>query len=226
MRKRPTRTLVEQVQVCFFAFDLLAIGNDDLTTSPYVVRRHTLSGLRLSRPRPLVIPPYWADASPTEMLAAAAENGIEGIVSKKLDSPYVSGRTRAWIKSPVRLSCELAIVGWWPPSGPARAERIGALLLAGRRADGQLTIVGQVGAGFSDPERRRLYALLAKLATTRPPIRHSPTIEGVHWVKPQHVGEVAFREYTPHRGLRHPSWKGLRESSIDDIGMPDRAAEH
>lgn len=225
MRRRPTRTLLEQVPVIFFAFDLLIVGNEDFTARPYVERREALSGLSLSRARPLVIPPYWDDARPSDMLAAAAENGIEGIVAKKLDSQYVSGRSRAWIKSPVRLSCELAVVGWWPPGGPVRSERVGALLLAGRRADGQLTIVGHVGAGLSDAERRRLHTLLAPLAMASPPVRDSPTIDGVHWVKPQYVGEVAFREYTPHRGLRHASWKGLRERQISEIGMPDRAAE-
>lgn len=220
MRSRPARTLLEQVPVCFFAFDLLAIGDNDLTTSPYVERREALSGLSLSRPRPLVIPPYWDDANPRDMLASAAENGIEGIVAKRLDSPYVSGRSRYWIKSPVRLSCELAIVGWLPSVGPAQSERVGALLLAGRRADGQLTFVGQVGSGFSDSERRRLYALLAKLTVTAPPGPDFPAKRGAHWVKPYYAGEVAFREYSPHSGLRHTSWKGLRHTDIHDIGMP------
>jgi bifunctional non-homologous end joining protein LigD len=225
IRRRPTRTLLEQVPVCFFAFDLLVLGDEDFTARTYVERRQALSGLSLNRARPLVVPPYWDDAKPSDMLAAAAENGIEGIVAKRLESQYVSGRSKAWIKSPVRLSCELAVVGWWPPSGPVRSERIGALLLAGRRSDGQLTIVGQVGSGLSDAERRRLYALLAPLAITSPPVRDAPTLGGVHWVKPRYVGEVAFREYTPHRGLRHASWKGLRERRIAEIGMPERAAE-
>lgn len=224
MRNKPTRTLLEQVPVCFFAFDLLAAGTEDFTARSYVERRQALSDLDLNRPRPLVIPPYWHDASPSDMLAAAADNGIEGIVAKRLDSPYVSGRSRAWIKSPVRLSCELVIVGWSPPTGPARSERVGSLLLAGRRSDGQLALVGQVGSGFSDAERRRLYALLVKLPLPHAPVHESPNIDGVQWVKPQHVGEIAFREYIPGRGLRHASWKGLRESPIEDIGMPNQAA--
>lgn len=81
MRSRPARMLLEQVPVHFFAFDLLAIGDDDLTASAYLERRQALDGLSLSRSRPLVIPPYWDDARPRDMLAAAAENGIEGIVA-------------------------------------------------------------------------------------------------------------------------------------------------
>lgn len=220
MRRRPTRNLLEQVPVMFFAFDLLASGNDDLTDRPYVERRQMLSAL--PQAQPLIIPPYWDDAKPVDMLAAAAENGVEGIVAKRLNSPYVSGRSSAWIKSPVRRSCELVIVGWWPPSGPARSGRVGSLLLAGRREEGQLVLVGQVGSGFSDTERRRLYSLLDGLAQDAPPVPDAPAIGGVTWVRPRYVGEVAFREYNTPGGLRHASWKGLRESRIADVGMPDQ----
>lgn len=220
MRRKPSAALLEQVPVCFFAFDLLASGSQDFTDRPYVERREALSGLTLNAPRPLVIPPYWDDADPADMLAAAAENGIEGVVTKRLDSRYISGRSTAWIKSPVRLSCELAIIGWWPPSGPGRSGRIGSLLLAGRDTDGRTVLVGQVGSGFSDAERRRLHALLAKVAVTEPPVDEAPEIRGVNWVNPRYVGEVAYREYAPGRGLRHASWKGLREKLFSDVGMP------
>jgi bifunctional non-homologous end joining protein LigD len=116
------------------------------------------------------------------------------------------------VKTAVRTSCELAIVGWWPPAGPARRDRIGSLLLAGRGPDGRLTLVGQVASGLSDVERRRLYALLVKIPRARPQVAHEKQIRGVHWVDPVYTGEVAFREYIPGRGLRHPSWKGLRDT--------------
>ena len=221
MRRKPSSVLLAQVPVCFFAFDLLVLRDRDLTGCSYVERRDALSGVTLSGPRPLVIPPYWDDADPADMLAAAADNGIEGVVTKRLTSQYVSGRSAAWIKSPVRLSCELAIVGWWPPSGPARSGRVGSLLMAGRDADGCQVLVGQVGSGFSDAERRRLHALLATVPMTRPPaVGDDLSIRGVHWCEPTYVGEVAFREYIPGRGLRHASWKGLRETQFDEIGMP------
>lgn len=123
-QRRPSPTLLQEVPVCFFAFDVLAIDDEDLTARTYVERRQALSALPLAGSRLLVIPPYWDDADPDDMLAAAADNGIE---SKRLDSQYVSGRSTASIKSPVRLTCELAIVGWWPPTGPGRSRRIGLL---------------------------------------------------------------------------------------------------
>lgn len=73
--------------------------------------------------------------------------------------------------------------------------------MAGRGPDGRLTLVGQVASGFSDVERRRLYALLVKIPRARPQVAHEKQIRGVHWVDPVYTGEVAFREYVPGRGL-------------------------
>jgi len=77
-----------------------------------------------------------------------------------------------------------------------------------------------VASGFSDVERRRLYALLVKIPRARPQVAHEKQIRDVHWVDPVYTGEVAFREYGPGRGLRHPSWKGLRDTAADTVGMP------
>jgi bifunctional non-homologous end joining protein LigD len=221
MRRRPSSALVREVPVRLFVFDVTAIGDTDLTTRPYIERRQVLDELAAaSTSDVLVVPPSWQGVDPRHMLAAAADQSVEGIVSKRIDSHYVSGRSRDWIKSPVRISCELAIVGWWPPSGPSRRNEIGSLLLAGRGPDGSLSVVGQVATGFSEAERRRLYALLAKVPSVRAPLVPEPATNGVHWVDPVHVGEVAFREYVPGRGLRHASWKGLRDKASDTIGMP------
>lgn len=195
MRRRPSSTLLHEVPVRFFAFDALARGSSDLTTRPYLERRRVLDEFAAaSTSDVLVVPPSWQGVDPRHMLAAAADQSVEGIVSKRIDSHYVSGRSRDWIKSPVRTSCELAIVGWWPPNGPSRRNEIGTLLLAGRGPDGSLSVVGQVGTGFSEAERRRLYELLVKIPSARAPIVPEPATHGVHWVDPVHVGEVAFRE--------------------------------
>lgn len=225
MRRRPSATLLREVPVRLFAFDVIAIGNTAVTDRPYSMRRGLLDELAAaSTSDVLVVPPWWQGVDPDDMLAAAADNGVEGIVSKRIDSRYVPGRSKNWVKAPLRPSCELAIVGWWPPGGPSRQGRIGSLLLAGRGSDGQLHVVGQVGSGFSDPERRRLYELLAGVASARPTVNDaSEGTRGVHWVNAVYAGEVAFRGYLPGRGLRHASWKGLRQSGIATIGMPPGA---
>jgi bifunctional non-homologous end joining protein LigD len=222
MRRRPSRALMREVPVRLFVFDVLARGATDLTSKPYSVRRQVLDELAAaSTSDVLVVPPWWQGVDPLDMLATVADNRVEGIMSKHVDSTYVSGRSRHWVKTPVRNTAELAVVGWWPPGGPARGDRVGSLLLAGRDPGGQLTVVGQVGSGFSDAERRRLYALLIEIPRTRSPVVHGSEIaRGVQWVDPVHVGEVAFREYVPRREPRHCSWKGLRLVNVDDIGMP------
>jgi bifunctional non-homologous end joining protein LigD len=224
MRRRPAPSLLRETPVKFLAFDLLAIGDNDLTARPYLERRQALDELAAtSTSEVLVVPPSWQGVDPSHMLAVAAEQLVEGIVSKRVSSQYISGRSRDWIKTPVRNTCELAIVGWWPSRAAAGRHEIGALLLAGRAPNGELVVAGQVGAGFSSAERRRLHALLVEIPTKRPPVTTESTVHGVQWVKPVLVGEVAFREYIPGRGLRHVSWKGLRNSNIQSIGMPPAA---
>lgn len=212
MRRRPSVALLRSVPVRFFAFDVLALDDRDLTGLTYSHRRELLEGLGVTSAHPvLVVPPSWTDVEPSAILAVALEQGLEGVVAKRVDSLYISGRSRSWIKSPIRHSCELAIVGWSERNGPGSDDQVGHLLLAGREPDGRLTVVGEVGSGFSATERRRLYQLLMPIP------RRGPAAEGApdgdwHWVDPKYVGEVAYREYVPGRGLRHCSWKGLRSS--------------
>lgn len=224
MRRRPARSLLRDYPVKFIAFDLLAVGGVDLTARPYLERRQALDEVAAaSTSEVLVVPPSWQGADPSHMLAAAAEQLVEGIVSKRVDSQYFSGRSRHWIKTPVRNTCELLIVGWWPHQRATREPEIGALLLAGRTPDGELVSAGQVASGFSAAERRRLHALLARIAASRPSVTPRHETQGVQWVEPVLVGEVAFREYVPGRGLRHVSWKGLRDSTSSDVGLPPSA---
>lgn len=222
MRRRPSSALMREVPVRLFAFDVLSVGSTDLTSRAYSERRQVLDELAAtSASSVLVVPPSWHDVDPVDMLAAAAETRVEGIVSKRVDSKYVSGRSRHWVKTPVRNTAELVVVGWWPTGGAKRTGRVGSLLLAGRDSHGNLTVVGQVGSGFSDVERRRLHGLLVQITCARPPVVHGMEIgRGIQWVDAVHVGEVAFREYVPGRGLRHCSWKGLRRTSVDDVGLP------
>lgn len=212
LRRRPSATLLRAVPVRFFAFDVLVLDDRDVSGLKYSQRRELLDGLGGAAQWPvLVVPPAWTDVEPRDMLDIAREHGLEGVVAKRVDSVYVSGRSRSWIKSPVRLSCELAIVGWSEGVSPGGGGQIGTLLVAGRAPDGRLLVVGEVGSGFSGAERRRLYRLLAAIPRSTAAAAAAP--DGAwHWVEPEYVGEVAYREYVPGRGLRHSSWKGLRDS--------------
>ncbi|WP_051053675.1 hypothetical protein [Mycolicibacterium chubuense] len=189
------------------AFDVLAVDGRDLTDEPYVKRREVLESLVVEDTGAVTVPKAFFGVPAADMLEVAAQHHIEGIVSKRVDSPYREGRSPWWVKSPVRRSAELAVVAFTGPPG-----RVGALLVAGYRDDGGLELAGQVGTGFSAVMRRHLFEVLHPLVLDAPPVVNPPgDDQGWRWVEPRYVGEVAFREWSPGRGLRHASWKGLRE---------------
>jgi bifunctional non-homologous end joining protein LigD len=155
---------------------------------------------------------------PAVVLAASAEMGLEGIVCKHLDSPYLPGkRSRDWIKTPHRLRSEFVIGGWLPGIGTNR-HTIGAFLLGVYSGNGGLQFCGVVGTGFTTNHRRILTGQLVPLGRRTSPFT-SPVPEDIapdaRWVTRRLVGHVEYREF---RGtLRHPSWKGLRPD-VSDIG--------
>ncbi|MFB1298733.1 RNA ligase family protein [Mycobacterium sp. pW049] len=220
-QRRPGAQLVREVPTRFLAFDVVNIDGEDVTPWPYRARRELLDTLMLVERSPaLTVPRHWTDVAPADMLAICAEQHHEGIVCKRLDSPYRSGRSRDWIKCPVRATTEAVIVG--ALAGP-RGE-VGALILAAHDEAGQLVLLGQVGTGFSGAERRRLATVLAGTEVAAPPIDEGTSMLGVQWFKPLYVGEVAYREYHAGKGLRHASWKGLCTAPVSGVCLPRDAA--
>ncbi|WP_232425894.1 ATP-dependent DNA ligase [Mycobacterium sp. JS623] len=211
--RRPTPTLLREVPVRVLAFDIVALGNRSLTGLPYCERRDILAELTDGLTSPvLTVPQSFSDVSPADMLQIAGQHGMEGVVVKRVDSPYVSGRTTLWTKHPVRSTAQLLIVAFWHAGGPGGARSVGSVLLAGHNAAGDLVVVGQVGTGFSASTRRHLFELLDPIRRTDPPVVSAPEVPGAVWVQAETVGEVAYREYVAGRWLRHTSWKGLRDA--------------
>ncbi len=156
------------------------------------------------------------------MLDLAREHGLEGVVAKRADSTYRPGRrSPSWIKTPIRNNTEAIVIGWVDGTGTAR-NGVGSLLL-GTYDDRRLVYIGPVGTGFTTADRRALRQQLASIErTTSPLAAAAPAQEarGAHWVEPRLVGDVEYREYTGG-GLRHPSWKGLRDDKTsDEVDMP------
>lgn len=215
-QRRPGPTLLREVPVRLMAFDVISAGGRDLTGEPYVKRREVLESLVSEEPGVLTVPKAFFGVPAADMLEVAREHQMEGIVSKRVDSPYREGRSPWWVKSPVRQTAELALVAFAGPPG-----RVGALLVAGYRDDGALELVGQVGAGFSAVMRRQLFEALDPLVREVPTVVNPPVEQqGWRWVEPRLVGEVAFREWEPGRGLRHASWKGLRAVDAHGTRLP------
>jgi bifunctional non-homologous end joining protein LigD len=205
------RRLAREAPVTLMIFDLLWLDGHSLMALPYEERRARLSELGLTGERWRT--PEHVVGRGADLLAASEAQGLEGILAKRLDSPYEPGRRSAcWIKVKNVERQEVVIGGWLPGEG-RRRERIGALAV-GVRENGHLRYAGKVGTGFTEAELDRLGALLGPLQRDTSPFDAPAQPElprGAVWVQPRHVAEVEFREWTQGGQLRAPSYKGLRD---------------
>lgn len=216
--RTPSAGLLARVPVQLYLFDVLAVDERVLTGERYEQRRDLLEGMGLED-AVVKIPPAFTDLPGADVLDAAAANGLEGVVAKRLGSVYLPGvRTRDWIKTPLERTTEVIIVGW-TPGGGRRAGTIGSLLLGAYDQQDRLVYLGHVGTGFSHTALRQLQAQLAPLGRPDPALDEPVPREHARdatWVQPVLVGEVAYRTMTPDRRLRHPSWRGLRPDRTPD----------
>ncbi|MBE7414519.1 MAG: DNA ligase D [Deltaproteobacteria bacterium] len=148
-----------------------------------------------------------------EFFEHACTYRIEGIISKKRDAPYVEGRSMSWLKVKCLLRDEFVIGGYTEPGG-GRKSGFGALLIGAYDRDGNLIYCGRVGTGFSERSISEVWERLKPLETAAPPFHDPPTgaeAKGVHWIRPELVAEVEYRQRTAEGVLRHASFQGLRE---------------
>lgn len=202
--------LSRTVPAVFLAFDLLRMDGHLITGQPYAQRRELLEHLDVDGPS-WHTPPVF-EGSAADALAASQEQGLEGVLAKRLDSVYRPGaRSSEWTKVKNIHTQEVVIGGWRPGQG-RRTDTIGSLLMGIPGPDG-LAYVGHVGTGFTQAVLAELSTRLAKLAADQSPFSQPlPRADArdAQWVRPRLVGEVAFSERTADNRLRHPSWRGLR----------------
>lgn len=205
----------ERTPVRYYLFDIVAHGQDDLTSMPLRERRRVLDRLAHRLADPISVPPVFDDLDAA--LDAAERFGLEGIVVKNPASRYRPGsRPGDWLKVK-RVRTQAVVIGGIRPGRGARTGRIGSLLV-GIPGEGGLRYVGRVGTGFSEAELDRLADALAPLRAAAVPFTEVPAADAADaiWVQPEIVGEVAFAEYTPAGILRHPRWRGLRPDLTPD----------
>ncbi|WP_433734888.1 ATP-dependent DNA ligase (plasmid) [Nocardia sp. CA-129566] len=218
---RPSQSLIQTVPTQMYVFDLLGLDGQDLRPRTYLDRREHLQRLPLPH-GPILLSPSYRGIPVSRMLEVAAEHQVEGVIGKRVDSTYRSGRSQAWRKLPLRRATEVVVVGWL--AGRAGSDVFGSLLVAAHDPNGHLVLLGAVGTGFTDAARRVLHHELLALTTAEPPVAGavpSSIAATAHWVLPHLVGDVAYRERTAS-GLRHPSWRGLRfDRSPTEIKVPE-----
>jgi bifunctional non-homologous end joining protein LigD len=204
------KRLAKEAPVTYMIFDLLWLDGHSTMGLTYEQRRELLDALQLSGASWQT--PNQLTGRGTDVLAATAEQKLEGILAKRLDSNYQPGaRSSAWVKIKNVGRQELVIGGWLPGEG-RRERRIGALLVGVYDPDGAFRYAGRVGTGFSDAELDRLAKLLAPLQREQSPFTtgEQPP-RGAVFCEPKLVAEIEFTAWTAAGSLRHPSYKGLRD---------------
>lgn len=206
----------------YIAFDLLFLDGVDVRDASLGERKTLLELLwTRTRSKRLRYSQHFATDG-AALLADACRLGLEGLISKRNDLPYRSGRRADWLKSKCIRTDEFVIGGYSVSTVDAKA--IGALAL-GAYARGRLVYAGRVGTGFSHALARRLFSALRPLEQDAPPFATkltAPQRRGVVWVAPQLVAQIEYRSVTSDGLLRHASFQGLREDKpARDVALPD-----
>ncbi|MFN2611847.1 MAG: non-homologous end-joining DNA ligase [Solirubrobacterales bacterium] len=203
---------VRDTPVCFILFDLLHLDGESTRELAYPRRRELLEGLELEGENWQT--PGYHPGPGADLFEAARRQGLEGVVAKRLDSPYRPGRRSGeWVKSRIWRRQEFVIGGWIPGEG-SRSGRVGSLLV-GYYESGRLAYAGGVGSGLKESDLDHLTGEMK--ARERP---DSPFDTGgpkgararsARWVEPELVCEVSWTEWTHEGTLRQPAFKGMRD---------------
>ncbi len=209
----PSPRLVAAVPATYLVFDIMDLGGESLISQPYAQRRDILEAQHLSGEQ-VHVPPSFPSGGKA-VLAVSIRDGLEGVVVKRLDSPYRPGRRSPdWLKIKNRRLLDVVVGGISPGRGH-RAGQIGSLLVGIPRPGG-LAYAGRVGTGFTQPGLRQLEQLFAPLRRARPPFADPvPPAQArdVTWVEPRVVIEVSYAELTPDGILRAASFQGIAPRS-------------
>jgi DNA ligase D-like protein (predicted ligase) len=194
------------IRVYYYLFDVLGIDAHDTRPLALLERKSLLKDL-FDYTDPLRFTTHRTHADESTFADACA-SGWEGLIAKRADARYPSGRSRDWLKFKCESGQEFVIGGYTDPQGSRTG--FGALLL-GYYQDGDLVYAGKVGTGFDFATLKSIHAELRERdRPTSPFAIGSPTAKGLHWVEPILVAQVAFGEWTRAGQLRHPRFLGLR----------------
>jgi bifunctional non-homologous end joining protein LigD len=206
--QNPSRQLQQTVPVTYYAFDLLYYDGYDLRNVALESRKNLLRSLLTPSER-VRFSDHQIEKG-IELYEVARQQGLEGIIAKRRDSPYPGKRSSLWVKLKIVQDMDVVIGGW---TAPRRSrEHFGALLMGLYDASGNLEYIGSVGTGFTQDLLDSTFRQLKALEVANCPFRITPKVkEAVHWVKPQLVARVKFGQWTHDKRLRAPVFLGFQE---------------
>lgn len=211
--------------IMFYLFDMPYLNGVDLREVPVEERRAALSTVLGGHEQPLLRFSEAFDETPDALLNSACQMQMEGLIGKRLGSPYVSRRSGDWIKLKCKHRQEFVVVGYTDPKGARSA--FGALLLGLHDRDsGELRYAGKVGTGFNETTLKSILAQLKPLQVKKAAVVNPPSgfdAKGVHWLKPSLLAEVAFAEMTKDGSVRHAVFHGLRNDKPAKAITEERA---
>ncbi len=207
--RAPSEHLATQIPVVYFVFDLLYCDGYDLRKSSLLERKQLLNRVVHTSERFRYSDHQLEKGK--ELFELAEQNGLEGILAKRIDSSYVSDRSPYWVKLKNTKTVD-AVVGGWTAARTA-ALPFGSLLL-GLYQDKKLRFIGHVGSGFDEKKLNELSGRLKELAASACPFDPVPeTNEKPSWITPALVARVKFSGWTDEHSLRHPVFLTLREDA-------------
>ncbi|WDU65148.1 DNA ligase D [Pseudomonas poae] len=198
------------LDIVYYLFDAPFLDGSDQRQAPVEERRAALKAALSGSRSKLLRYSEAFNANQRDIFESACDLALEGVIGKRLGSPYVSSRSTDWIKLKCRLRQEFVIVGYTRPQGSRSG--FGALLLA-VNDDSGLVYAGRVGTGFDQAALKNIYAQLTPLERKASPLAKpltSTQARGVHWVEPSLVGEVQFAEWTREGVVRQAAFVGMR----------------
>ena len=219
----------QTARIRYYLFDLPYFNGEDVRSLPLTQRRMLLEQVleQASIDKSGLVQFSKAfDAPARDIQATACKMGLEGIIAKRKDASYVSGRSTAWLKLKCGYRQEFVIGGYTDPQGSRTG--IGALLVGFHDERGALRYAGKVGTGFSNRSLQALSKQLATLQTDNNPFADDiPSRQTAHWVRPQLLAEVSFAQWTSSGRIRHAVFHGLRRDKpttaiTRDSSMPSK----
>jgi bifunctional non-homologous end joining protein LigD len=205
--QNPSQKLMQSVPVHYYFFDLPYADGFDLRNSRLLERKEFLKHVLITDEK-IRYSEHILEKGEA-LFAAAREKGLEGILGKRIDSPYAGTRTSSWVKLKIVKELDTVITGYTAPRGSRKY--FGALVL-GLYEKRELKFIGSVGTGFDEEKQESLFDTLQELRASPSAFRQPPTLrEAIEWVKPELVARVKYGNWTEESHLRVPVFLSLRQ---------------